>query len=90
MVRVPRDHHAVNYSNPELVQLIFNNIEDKNPPDDFGKTPLHIAAMRCIEDIFQFIFENIENKNPRDNVGFTPLHYAAKDGYLPMYMPLDH
>ena len=74
-------HNAVLYSNREVVQLIFNNIEDKNPLDDSGTTPLHIAANPGIEDIFQFIFDNVEDKNPRDNSGFTPLHYAAKDGY---------
>ena len=38
-------------------------MEDKNPKNNVGLTPLHIATG--------------EDKNPRKDIGTTPLHNAA-------------
>ena len=58
-------------------------VEDKNPKDKSGLTPLHRAAFDGFLEIFKLIFENVEEKSPRDSgEGFTPLHYAAMYGHL--------
>ena len=60
-----------------VCQLIMENIEDKNPKDNNGWTPLHYAASNGHLAICQLIMENIEDKNPKENNGWTPLHSAA-------------
>jgi ankyrin repeat protein len=73
----------------------MNFVEDKNPKDVRGETPLHKAAENGYLDICKIILEDpsVDDKNPkclkiwdmdycRDFKGETPLHLAAKDGYL--------
>ena len=64
----------------QIVELIIENVTDKNPANFFGTTPLHNAALAGKFDIFQFLFENAKNKNPIDHDGDTPLHKAAYGG----------
>ena len=53
-------------------------IEDKNPSDDFGTTPLHKAAKRGHLLVCKLIIEQIGDINPRDNDGKTPLQMAVE------------
>ena len=56
-------------------------VEDKNPKDESGVTPLHEAAMHGNEDIVQIIIAVVDEKNPKDNNGSTPLDEADKNGH---------
>ena len=56
-------------------------MEDKNPKDDIGVTPLHIAAKNGNEDIAHIIIDIVDEKNPKDDNGLTPLDEAYKNGH---------
>ena len=70
------------------VPISFENIQEKNPSDLDGNTPLHHAAAmgwysevgawwrsKYIE-ICQFILNNVEEKHPVNAAGRTPLDVA--------------
>ena len=54
----------------------MDSIDDKNPADCIGQTPLHRAAKGGYVEICQLLIDNVEDKHPRDNVGLTPLELA--------------
>ena len=57
-----------------IVEYILNRTVEKNPANDKGDTPLHMAVKRERFDIFKYIVEKVENKNPANDKGDTPLH----------------
>ena len=58
--------------------MIIENVEDKNPSDKEGCTPLHWAVQEGHLEISKILLEEVKDKNPRDNnVGETPLHLGA-------------
>ena len=74
--------HGSKAANQIHVQLIIENIDNKNPQDDHEVTPLHLAAQAGHFEICQYIIENVNEKNPENWRGNTPLHYAAKRGQI--------
>ncbi|NIM18171.1 MAG: hypothetical protein GTO45_39725, partial [Candidatus Aminicenantes bacterium] len=50
-----------------------------NKKDEFGRTPLHYAALRGKTGEVQQLLEKKADVNAKDNYQFTPLHYAAKN-----------
>ena len=64
----------------ELIIQKICNIEDKNPPNQWGQTPLHYAAVYGHFEVCQLIIENVDENNPPDSMGYTPLHNAAGRG----------
>ena len=50
----------------------MNLLEDKNPGDNDGWTPLHVAASSLNGRVCKFIASQLEDKNP-ENDGTTPL-----------------
>ena len=54
----------------------MQRIDDKNPADIDGITPLHIAAKKGHLDVCKLIIPKIRNRNPRDKLGFTPKIFA--------------
>ena len=56
------------------------DVENKNPPNNNGHTPLHVAAYKGHFDVCRLIIDNVKNKNPADSRGITPLHRAASQG----------
>ena len=60
-------------------------MEDKNPADDEGWTPLHIASIEGYLDMVKYISQDLEDENPADNEGDTPLDIAAQKGYLEVF-----
>ena len=69
----------------KVCQLIIEIVDEKNPSDNHGQTPLHHAARYGFFNICQLIIENVDEKNPSDNDGDTPLHHAAERGFLNIY-----
>ena len=57
----------------ESFKLIFENIQNKNPRNDWGETPLHHAVEEGRLEICNLIMENVAEKNPKDHQGKTPL-----------------
>ena len=83
----PCGHTALHYavSQFEMFRLIFENVEVPAPVDNFGRTPLHIAAEDGLLAICWLIVEKVEDKNPADKYGDTPLHLAARSRLAPKY-----
>ena len=52
----------------EVVQMIMNQIDDKNP-HLFGVTPLHLAAYAGQLEVVKTIMAEIEVKNPEEKTG---------------------
>ena len=43
----------------EVCKMIIDKVEDKNPKDPKGRTPLHAAAAKGFEEICKLIIDNI-------------------------------
>ena len=65
----------------KICKLFIEKFPMKNPADDNGITPLHIAARKGNFDFFMLIAQSIFNINPKTNNGSTPLHFAAYEGH---------
>ena len=65
-----------------IVIFILGNVDNKNPKEKSGWTPLHDAALNGYQDVCRFIVQNVADKNPKDDCGNTPLHEAASVGHL--------
>ena len=86
----------------EVYKYILKNVLDRNPRDDTGQTPLHVAlsgrlTKQCSllnnanlnKEVFKFILENIDDKNPEDNNGVTPKDIALEYGYYEIFELID-
>ena len=65
----------------EVYELISKELEDKNPRDRYGETPLHNAVRYGRYEICQFITKNTENLESLDILGNTPLQLAEQRRY---------
>ena len=66
----------------QVYRLIMHEVEDKNPKNQDGYTPLHKAVIARNFNLCTLIVEKIQEKNPADDGGQTPLHLAAFEGNL--------
>ena len=85
----------------KLYKYILSNVVDKNPRDDTGQTPLHVALNGRItkhvllrnfnlnKEVFKFILENIDEKNPEDNNRVTPKDICLQHGYFDIFALID-
>ena len=81
-------HYAAgneNRNRMEIFKLIFDIVEDKEPKDKDGRTPLHHAAKYGHLEVCKLIIGEIEDKNPTDTAGWTPLHCASQNGHEEIY-----
>ena len=60
----------------DIFFLTLPNVQDKNPGNNIGLTPLHIAAAKGYIGICKYIVEFLDDVNPRSNNGHTPLGLA--------------
>ena len=63
----------------EICKLIIENVEDKNPGDKLGWTPLHLAAKNGHLEICKLIIANVDDKKPLTRQGKTPRNVAHRD-----------
>ena len=72
-------HLAARDGQYNICKLILSKITDKNPADNNGITPFHLAARKCLEykKLCQLFIENIEEKYPKDDKGKPPLTESA-------------
>ena len=61
----------------EICQILIDHLENKNPMNLGGYTPLHEAARYGYFEICMLIIETLIDKNPKSILGITPLHLAA-------------
>ena len=52
----------------------MKDLDNKNPCDYLGETPLHTAARYGQFKACQLFIKNVTNKNPKDRWGKTPLN----------------
>lgn len=94
-------HHVAKVGNLELYQRIQGQVEDQDPKDGQGRTPLFYALffgnqqgksmMKWSEGqraFVQFMLKQSRPRNPKDNKGKSLLHYAAETGDMPLYQLL--
>ena len=62
----------------ELTIRKIHKVEDRNPSNRWGDTPLHYAAEFGHLEVCQLIIQSVDEKNPKNNEGSTPLHFAAR------------
>lgn len=68
----------------EKLDELFRYRNDLILVDEFGRSPLHIAAEWGLENIALDFLDNNANVNAQDNNKNTPLHCAAQNGKLKM------
>ena len=76
-------HKAAFYGHLNIVKYYTDQLI--NPRNEFGTTPLHIAAQKGKLDVMKHLVPLLENKNPKAGVFMdegTPLEYAASAGHL--------
>ena len=75
----------------EICKIILGKVDNKNPADHEGWTPLHLAAIRGHLDLCQIILEKIDYNKFATNdktfaklrpVKWTPLHWAIQRGHV--------
>ena len=59
----------------------MKEVNDRNPRDNHGQTPLHLAAKNGHLKVCKTIIKEADDKNPKDNRGMTPFHIAALMGH---------
>ena len=61
-----------------VCELIMKQVDDKEPRDAIGWTPLHYAAkFGCVKN-FEMIMKAVSNRNPMSNVRATQFYIAAR------------
>ena len=72
-------HYAVKEAHEDVIVMILPEFEDKNPRNNDGVTPLHIAAQESLKTIFKIILDAIKDLKdlvPENHDGKTPLEFA--------------
>ena len=59
----------------------MENLDDKNPRDGSGKTPLHEAAQNGHVELFEYIMDKVDEKEPKDYSGRTPVSCTPHQYY---------
>jgi ankyrin repeat protein len=85
-------HCAVLGGNKDVAELLLANKAEVNAKNDYGMTPLHVAAQggawrgagERLKAVAELLLANKAEVNVQDNYGQTPLHLAAMDGHKGM------
>ena len=62
--------------------MLASCVGDKNPVNNLGSTPFHLAAISNQLSICVSMMKDVEVKYQRDYNGITPFQYAAMYDYL--------
>ena len=73
---------AITTNDYELANSTLIKGHNPDPVDNYGRTPLIIAAMAGNPDLVELLAEHKAKLNRGDKAGGTALHYAARRGQL--------
>ncbi|WCR53196.1 MAG: Actin-binding protein [Wolbachia endosymbiont of Ctenocephalides orientis wCori] len=62
--------------------LISKDDNAHHSKDKYGRTPLHLAALRGHLDVVKSLIEKGADAKAEDKHGHTPIHLAAENGHL--------
>ena len=78
-------HLAAQRGQFEMFEKVFNEEEIKDPKNNMGETPFHIACqndnLKIVELIVQKSVECSVDLNAKDIYGWTPFHMACNEGH---------
>jgi ankyrin repeat protein len=65
---------------PGVVAEVARDPRLVNLPEDYGQTPLHLAAQNCHSNVVAFLLSRNATVDARGSDDETPLHLAAQEG----------
>jgi ankyrin repeat protein len=68
---------ALKRGNSEAAALLLSYGARPDVRDSYRRTPLHLAAQNCLEEVFELLLKRGADPRARDRYGKTPLDYAA-------------
>ena len=77
-------HYAAQQGHLSVVQHICGHLEDKNPKDSNGFTPLHLAAANGHLEVVKHLTQFVDDLHPKNGVCWgpkTPLDFAEEKGH---------
>ena len=86
--RIITGHVIYNLAYNYKFQLKTTKVEDKNPTDLQGNTPIHYAVQNGQLETVSYLLKKCDNENPPNYNGETLLHLAAKRGYSGLLLNL--
>ena len=76
-------HWAAKYGQKSIIEYVCRFVDERNPHDRWGTTPLHLAAESGYCDIVQFLMQFRSTESLPKSYGVnTPLDMAARSGNL--------
>lgn len=66
--------------NVVFAESLIKNGADVNAKNEYGETPLHLAASNEYDNMVEFLIKNGADINAKTERGNTPLQYAARGG----------
>mgnify|MGYP005628010029 CR=1 FL=1 len=71
-------HDVVESSDLNYIGALLYSGIDVNKKDEYGRTPIHIAAFWCTPEICSLLLSEGADVNARDRIGQTALHVALE------------
>ena len=82
---LPDLHLAAENGHLEVCKLIIDKVNDKNPENEDGQTPLHEAAKGGHLEVCRLLMKSVTNIDPVNGHGEMPLHESVRSGNIQVY-----
>ena len=79
---IPTFNLLLLFCNFKIAEYILSHLEDKNPANNDGCTPLHCAAGNGHLETVNYIAKHLQGKNPSNQYGVTPISLAWDGNHL--------